>query len=86
MATNALRNQVAAKWQEAFTRLNRGEPGISGLLTFSQAWSLSTDFLRPKNINDPTSIKEYNRYEQCPAGTRYYQSVPEVTYDARDIS
>ena len=36
MATDALRSQVAAKWQDAFTRLNRGEPGITGLMTFSQ--------------------------------------------------
>ena len=36
MATEALRSQVAAKWQDSFTRLNRGEPGISGLMTFSQ--------------------------------------------------
>ncbi|KAG5644323.1 hypothetical protein DXG03_008681 [Asterophora parasitica] len=50
MATDALRSQVAAKWQEAFTRLNHGEAGISGLVTFSQAWSLATDFLRPKDI------------------------------------
>ena len=35
MATDALRAQVVAKWQDAFNRLNRGEPGISGLVTFS---------------------------------------------------
>lgn len=60
MVTDALRNQVAAKWQEAFNRLNRGEPGISGLMTFSQAWNLATEFLRPKDINEPSSNKEYN--------------------------
>lgn len=37
MATDALRAQVAAKWQESFTRLNQNEPGIVGLLNFSQA-------------------------------------------------
>ena len=36
MATDALRSQVAAKWQHAFSRFNRGEPGISGLMNFSQ--------------------------------------------------
>ena len=35
MATDALRLQVAGKWQECFKRLNR-EPGISGLMSFSQ--------------------------------------------------
>lgn len=37
MATDALRAQVATKWQESFTRLNQNEPGIVGLLNFSQA-------------------------------------------------
>lgn len=36
MATDALRAQVAAKWQESFERLNRSEDGISGLMAFSQ--------------------------------------------------
>lgn len=36
MATDALRAQVAHKWQDAFNLLNRDEPGISGLMTFSQ--------------------------------------------------
>jgi hypothetical protein len=36
MTTTALRAQVAAKWQESFNRLNKGEPGISGLMIFSQ--------------------------------------------------
>ena len=39
MATTALRAQVAAKWQESFNRMNKGEPGISGLMTFSQVRS-----------------------------------------------
>ena len=36
MATSALCAQTAEKWQQAFTRLNRNEPGISGLLSFSE--------------------------------------------------
>lgn len=36
MATDTLRSQVAAKWRDAFTRINREQPGITGLLTFSQ--------------------------------------------------
>jgi len=36
MATDALRSQVASKWQESFNRLNRNVPGISGLLNFSE--------------------------------------------------
>ncbi|KAF8059585.1 hypothetical protein FPV67DRAFT_362380 [Lyophyllum atratum] len=59
MATDALRSQVAAKWQDAFTRLNHGDPGISGLITFSQAWNLATDFLRPKDIANRNK-HEYN--------------------------
>lgn len=39
MATEALRAQVAAKWQDAFAKLNRDEPGISGLMSFSQVGS-----------------------------------------------
>ena len=35
MTTNAVRAQVAAKWQESFVRINRGEPGITGLLSLS---------------------------------------------------
>ena len=42
MATDAVRSQVAAKWQYAFSRLNRGEPGISGLVAFSQVGALIT--------------------------------------------
>ncbi|KAF9005219.1 hypothetical protein BDQ17DRAFT_1354061 [Cyathus striatus] len=55
MANEALRTQVGAKWQEAFSRLNRGEPGISGLMTFAQAWVIATTVLRPKNISDCSS-------------------------------
>lgn len=35
MASDAVRAQVAAKWQESFARINRVEPGISGLMSFS---------------------------------------------------
>ena len=36
MATDAVRSQVAAKWQESFNKLNGNAPGISGLLSFSE--------------------------------------------------
>jgi len=36
MASKALSNQVAAKWQDSFNRLNRVAPGISGLMEFSK--------------------------------------------------
>ncbi|KAJ6453076.1 hypothetical protein C8R45DRAFT_1056934 [Mycena sanguinolenta] len=55
MATAALRSQVAAKWHEGFNRLNRSEPGISGLLSFSQAWNIATDYLHPRDITDLAS-------------------------------
>ncbi|KAJ8073630.1 hypothetical protein PM082_011908 [Marasmius tenuissimus] len=51
MATDALRTQVAAKWQSSFVRINRNQPGISGLLSFSQAWDIATEFVRPKDLN-----------------------------------
>jgi hypothetical protein len=35
-ASEALRNQVSAKWQDSFNRLNRGAGGISGLMEFSK--------------------------------------------------
>ncbi|KAF8555265.1 hypothetical protein OG21DRAFT_1411185 [Imleria badia] len=54
MASNAVRAQVAAKWQESFARINRTEPGISGLMSFSHAWSLATAFLKPYDLNDQT--------------------------------
>ncbi|KAF8816437.1 hypothetical protein BYT27DRAFT_7221469 [Phlegmacium glaucopus] len=50
MATVAVRSQVAAKWQESFNRLNGSAPGISGLLNFSEAWRIATDFLYPRDI------------------------------------
>ena len=69
MASSALRRQVATKWQDAFNRLNRSQPGISGLMGFSQvrsglpvvkcksnvhqAWLVATKFLYPRNPGDP---------------------------------
>jgi hypothetical protein len=40
MASKALTDQVAAKWQDSFNRLNRGAPGISGLMGFSRVRDL----------------------------------------------
>jgi len=40
MASKALTDQVAAKWQDSFNRLNRGAPGISGLIGFSRVRDL----------------------------------------------
>lgn len=40
MASKALTDQVAAKWQDLFNRLNRGAPGISGLMGFSRVRDL----------------------------------------------
>ncbi|KAF9564194.1 hypothetical protein CPC08DRAFT_734567 [Agrocybe pediades] len=51
MATDALKSQVAAKWQESFHRLNADAPGIVGLMQFSEAWRISTQFLYPWDIN-----------------------------------
>ncbi|KAG1843025.1 hypothetical protein DFJ58DRAFT_717883 [Suillus subalutaceus] len=53
MASAAVRAQVAAKWQESFNRLNRNEPGISGLLAFSE-------FLKPRDLSDPAPQKQYD--------------------------
>lgn len=36
MASESGRNQILAKWQEAFTRLNGGQPGIAGLMDFTK--------------------------------------------------
>ena len=36
MASEQLWSQVAEKWQTSFNRLNRNEPGITGLLSFSE--------------------------------------------------
>ncbi|EIW81206.1 ubiquitin-protein ligase [Coniophora puteana RWD-64-598 SS2] len=65
MATDALRAQVAAKWQESFNRLNRSEPGITGLMSFSEAWNIAIEALRPKDLSiSPTdttsSLQRWN--------------------------
>ncbi|KAG1780495.1 hypothetical protein EV702DRAFT_1193970 [Suillus placidus] len=60
MASAAVRAQVAAKWQESFNRLNRNEPGISGLLAFSEAWTLAIEFLKPRDLSDPAPQKQYD--------------------------
>lgn len=36
MASEAIQRQIATKWQGSFTRLNRDQPGILGLLSFSE--------------------------------------------------
>jgi len=36
MSSESGRNQILAKWQEAFTRLNGNQPGITGLMTFTK--------------------------------------------------
>ncbi|KAG1748586.1 hypothetical protein EDB19DRAFT_2022764 [Suillus lakei] len=60
MASAAVRAQVAAKWQESFNRLNRSQPGISGLLAFSEAWTLAIEFLKPRDLNDPAPQKQHD--------------------------
>ncbi|KAI0632358.1 hypothetical protein C8Q77DRAFT_1125177 [Trametes polyzona] len=60
MATESLRIQTSAKWQKAFERLNGVQPGIQGLLSFSEAWRIALDFLHPRDINDPTSVKVHD--------------------------
>ncbi|KAF5336227.1 hypothetical protein D9758_014343 [Tetrapyrgos nigripes] len=36
MATDALKAQVRSKWQDAFKRINSNNPGITGLMAFSE--------------------------------------------------
>ncbi|KAI0822342.1 ubiquitin-protein ligase [Trametes gibbosa] len=57
MATESLRLQTSTKWQRAFERLNGVQPGIQGLLSFSEAWKTASEFLYPRDINDPHSVK-----------------------------
>ncbi|KDQ25445.1 hypothetical protein PLEOSDRAFT_1113443 [Pleurotus ostreatus PC15] len=61
MARNGLRYQVATKWQDSFRRFNQREPGISGLIAFSQAWDIATEFLKPRNINEPLPSRQYTQ-------------------------
>jgi len=56
MASDALRHQVAARWQESFSRLNRNERGISGLVTFSEAWGTALSVLHPRRLDEPKEI------------------------------
>ncbi|KZT73754.1 hypothetical protein DAEQUDRAFT_754204 [Daedalea quercina L-15889] len=58
MATEALKRQIAGKWQNAFARLNRDQEGITGLLAFSEAWALATEFLHPRDLNGSMANKE----------------------------
>lgn len=60
MASSAVRAQVAAKWQESFARLNRTEPGISGLMAFSEAWTLATEYLKPYDLHEPKPRPQYD--------------------------
>ncbi|PPR07923.1 hypothetical protein CVT24_000903 [Panaeolus cyanescens] len=57
MATEALRQQVATKWQESFNRLNNNAPGITGLLNYSEAWAYAVKFLRPWDIRQPRVVE-----------------------------
>ncbi|KAH9841592.1 uncharacterized protein C8Q71DRAFT_737818 [Rhodofomes roseus] len=60
MATDALKRQIAGKWQNSFARLNRDQEGIVGLLVFSEAWTLATEFLHPRDLNDPAANKDWD--------------------------
>ncbi|KAF5376816.1 hypothetical protein D9757_008906 [Collybiopsis confluens] len=61
MATDALRAQVASKWQESFTRLNQNEPGLVGLLNFSQAWNIARECVRPRSLEEPDALTQYEK-------------------------
>jgi len=54
MTSETGRNQILAKWQEAFTRLNGNQPGIAGLMNFTKAWKFAREYLHPIDINDPS--------------------------------
>ncbi|KDQ62714.1 hypothetical protein JAAARDRAFT_30609 [Jaapia argillacea MUCL 33604] len=60
MATDAVRAQVAAKWQDSFNRLNRGQPGITGLMALSEAWNIASEFLHPRDLTTTPTQKEPN--------------------------
>ncbi|KAI0322405.1 ubiquitin-protein ligase [Amylostereum chailletii] len=75
VASDALRNQVAAKWQDAFQRLNRGAPGIAGLMDFSEAWGVAADFLYPKDLGDPP--KDFN--------TQYVRNAFDILIQCRSL-
>ena len=69
MASKALTNQVAAKWQDSFNRLNRAAPGISGLMEFSRVRrpfvNLVLD-LRSFNLAIPGVVLSFYRPGQLP--------------------
>ncbi|KXN84038.1 Anaphase-promoting complex subunit 2 [Leucoagaricus sp. SymC.cos] len=60
MASDALRHQVAAKWQESFARLNRSEQGISGLISFGSAWNTALGVLHPRRLDEPKDAVDMN--------------------------
>lgn len=60
MASDALRSQVAAKWQESFSRLNRNKAGIAGLVSFSEAWNIALGLLRPRTLEEPREDVDMN--------------------------
>ena len=70
MATNALRSQVAAKWQESFHRLNGEAPGISGLMKFSEVYWTYLHFymvillIKNPGMGDFTSVFVPRRYQE----------------------
>ncbi|KAF9783259.1 ubiquitin-protein ligase [Thelephora terrestris] len=62
MTSQSGRSQILATWQEAFTRLNANQPGITGLMNFTKAWKFAREYLYPIDINNP-STKVYAAHE-----------------------
>ncbi|TCD66611.1 hypothetical protein EIP91_001120 [Steccherinum ochraceum] len=60
MSAPPLYQQVAVQWSNAFLHLNRDEPGISGLISFAEAWRLIKDFLRPRDLSSPKRESDFN--------------------------
>jgi hypothetical protein len=60
--TRASLQQLCDKWQHAFLRLNRGEPGISGLLSTAQVRASSTTISKRYKLTVPVQA-----WEQCSA-------------------
>lgn len=69
MYYEALRSesQVAAEWQYAFSRLNRGEPGISGLMAFVQVAGASGALANPTAIGWPLTPTIIQAKDNLPA-------------------
>ncbi|GJE99308.1 Anaphase-promoting complex subunit 2 domain-containing protein [Phanerochaete sordida] len=61
MATPALCNQVAEKWQRSFAKLNREKEGITGLLEFTQGWLMASDQLRPRDKAGLATKPQYDK-------------------------